>query len=253
MVTLYRALHWHLVCQKHLDCPRGGGRRSQRIKEQLKTITSIWDHNFRPDPDSTRTILRYTWLGSARTPLTCHLYAPHRGGSPRSAQVACRHQHDKLRRGGSTFAHAATGLGSSLTVNCTVNQSKSLSRISLRRAGVDDKLHKRCCCHGAPLCVQLGGHKNSTGSNATCGTVTCGTILISRPPERCWVCIRAISCQKVQTAPPGLLVGCVGRKWHSSLHALASFASTLCQRLTSAHAVGHLNASLVSHPPVVTQ
>lgn len=48
--------------------------------------------------------------------------------------------------------------------------------------------------------------------------------------------------QKVQTAPPGLLVGCVGRKWHNALAALASFASTV----TSTHAVGHLNASLES-------
>jgi hypothetical protein len=48
--------------------------------------------------------------------------------------------------------------------------------------------------------------------------------------------------QKVKTAPPGLLVGCVGNKWHNALAALASFASTV----TSAHAVGHLNASLES-------
>ena len=51
-----------------------------------------------------------------------------------------------------------------------------------------------------------------------------------------------LTVQKVQTAPPGLLVGCVGHKLHSSLDALASFASTV----TSAHAVGHLNASLES-------
>ena len=48
--------------------------------------------------------------------------------------------------------------------------------------------------------------------------------------------------QKVKTAPPGLLVGCVGNKWHNALAALASFASTV----TSARAVGHLNASLKS-------
>ena len=37
---------------------------------------------------------------SPRASLTCHLCAA--GGSPRSAQVACRHLHDKLRRRGNT-------------------------------------------------------------------------------------------------------------------------------------------------------